>query len=426
MKPFPALPFLAPALMAAAIPQQALAQVAVADSGDTGWVILCSLLVLLAALPGLVLRHAGLVNVRSALCVATHGLVVAALVSLLWGMAGYSLAYAPGSGWLGGGGHLLLANMAALRDGLTVPDSAFALFQMALAILAACLLPGAVAERVRIGWMATFAALWLLLVYAPVVHWVWGGGWLGGLGVMDFSGALVVHLCAGFSALALLLIVGRRQAATASHAPVLGLVGGALIWIGWAGIVGGWVLGATDDAATAILNGHFAACAGALGWMAAERFASGRVTAMSVISGALAGLAAISSCAALVGMGGAMVIGLLAALVARIGKALLARRIDDATDVFVIHGLGGLTGTLLLVPFVLPALGGVGFAAGISLSSAFVAQLIGIAMVALWAMVGSAIIALILSAVVPARISAQQETDGLDLMQLGQQSWDFR
>jgi Amt family ammonium transporter len=147
---------------------------------------------------------------------------------------------------------------------------------------------------------------------------------------------------------------------------------------------------------------------------------------MGVVSGALAGLVAISACAALVGTGGAMVIGLLAALVARTGKAVLAKRIDDAADVFVIHGLGGLTGTLLLVPFVLPALGGVGFAAGISLSGAFVAQLIGIAIVALWAMVGSAIIALILSAVVPARISAQQETDGLDLTQLGQQGWDFR
>jgi Amt family ammonium transporter len=426
MKPIPAISFLAATLFLAAIPQPAMAQVAVADSGDTGWVILCSLLVLLAALPGLMLRHAALVNVRSALCVAMQGAVVTALVSLLWGMAGYSLAFAPGSGWLGGGAHLLLANMAALREGLTVPESAFALFQMALAILAACLLPGAVAERVRIGWMATFAALWLLLVYAPVVHWVWGGGWLGALGVMDFSGALVVHLCAGFSALTLLLIVGRRQGATAGHAPVLGLVGCTLTWIGWAGIVGGWVLGATDDAATAILNGHFAACAGALGWMAAERFLSGRVTAMGVVSGALAGLVAISACAALVGTGGAMVIGLLAALVARTGKAVLAKRIDDAADVFVIHGLGGLTGTLLLVPFVLPALGGVGFAAGISLSGAFVAQLIGIAIVALWAMVGSAIIALILSAVVPARISAQQETDGLDLTQLGQQGWDFR
>ncbi|WP_242124562.1 ammonium transporter [Sphingobium sp. Sx8-8] len=421
MKRFPAL-----ALLAAAIPQPALAQVAVADSGDTAWVMLCSLLVLLAALPGLALRHAGLVHVRGALSIVMQGLVVAALVSLLWGMAGYSLAYAPGSGWLGGRAHLFLADLAALREGLTVPESAFALFQMALAIFAACLLPGAVAERVRTGWMALFAALWLLLVYAPVVHWVWGGGWLGRIGVMDFSGALVVHLCAGFSALSLLLIVGRRRNATAGHAPVLALAGGALLWIGWAGIVGGWVLGATDDAATALLNGHFAACAGALGWMAVERFLGGRVTAMGVVSGAMAGLVAISASAALVGTAGAMAIGLLAAAVARGAKALLSGRIDDAADVFVIHGLGGLTGTLLLLPFVLPVLGGVGFAAGIGLGSAFVAQAIGIAVVGLWAMVGSAIIALILSAVVPARVGAQQEAEGLDLALLGQQGWDFR
>lgn len=415
-------------LAALLLPQTAFAQVTVvADSGDIGWVIVSALLVLLAAIPGLALRHAGLVNVRSALSVTAQGLAVAATVSLLWGVVGYSLAYAPGSGWLGGRAHLFLADLSALREGLTVPDAAFALFQTALAVFAACLLPGAVAERVRLGWMVTFAALWLLLVYAPVVHWVWGGGWLGRLGVMDFSGALVVHVSAGFSALTLALIVGKRRAATVSpHAPVLALAGGGLLWIGWAGIVGGWVLGATADAATAILNAHFAACAGVVGWMLADRFIGGRVTGTGLVSGALSGLVAISASAALVGTGGAMVIGLIAAVVARTGKALLGERVDDAADVFVIHGLGGLTGVLLLVPFVLPALGGVGFAEGISLGGAFLSQLIGLSVVALWAMVGSAIIALILSAVVPARVKAQQEADGLDLLQHGQQGWDFR
>ncbi|KEQ52232.1 ammonium transporter [Sphingobium chlorophenolicum] len=414
---------LLPALMA---PQTATAQVAVADSGDTAWMILCGVLVLLAALPGLILRHAGLVRARSALSVGMQGLVVAAGVSLLWGIVGYSLAYAPGSGWLGGRAHVLLADLGALRDGLTVPESAFVLFQMGLAIFAACLLPGAVAERVRLGWMAVFALLWLLLVYAPVVHWVWGGGWLANLGVMDFAGALVVHLCAGFSALALTLVVGKRRAVSGGHAPLLGLAGGALLWIGWAGIVGGWAFGATDNAATAILNAHFAACAGAFGWILVERIDLGRVTATGTISGALTGMVAISASVALVGPGGAMAIGLIAALLCRVVKALLGERIDDAADVFLIHGLGGLIGMLLLIPFVLPVLGGVGFAAGISLSGAFVAQLAGIAAVALWAMAGSAIIALMLSVVVPARIGVRDEAEGLDLAQHGQQSWDFR
>ncbi|AMK23781.1 MULTISPECIES: ammonium transporter [unclassified Sphingobium] len=413
-------------LSALIAPETAMAQVAVADSGDTAWMILCGVLVLLAALPGLMLRHAGLVHARSALSVGMQGLVVAAGISLLWGIIGYSLAYAPGSGWLGGRAHILLANLGALRDGLTVPESAFALFQMGLAVFAACLLPGAVAERVRLGWMTAFALLWLLLVYAPVVHWVWGGGWLAGLGVMDFAGALVVHLCAGFSALALVLIVGKRRAVSGGHAPLLSLAGGVLLWIGWAGIVGGWAFGATDNAATAILNAHFAACAGAFGWMLVERIDLGRVTTTGAVSGALAGLVAISASVALVGPGGAMMIGLIAALLCRVAKALLGARIDDAADVFLIHGLGGLIGVLLLVPFVLPALGGVGFAAGISLGGAIVAQVIGIVVVALWAMAGSAIIALMLSVIVPARIGAREEEEGLDLTQHKQQSWDFR
>ena len=410
-----------------AAPQPASAQVAVADSGDTGWMMVCALLVLLAAVPGLALRHAGLVNVRNALAAPAQAIAVAAGASLAWGMIGYSLAYAPGSGWLGGGANLLLEGLGALREGLTVPESAFVLFQMALAIFAACLLPGAMAERARIGWIAAFAPLWLLIVYAPIAHWVWSGGWLAQLGVMDFAGGLVVHGAAGFSALALLLILGRRRAAAdPGHAPVLGIAGGALLWIGWGGMVGGWALGATDDAASAILNAHFAACAGVLGWMLGDRLSGGRIKATGLISGALAGLVAVSASAALVGPGGAMLIGLIGAIVSRLGKGLLGSRIDDAADIFVIHGLGGVAGVLALPLFVQPLLGGVGFEAGISLASALLAQAIGVAIVALWAMVGSAIVALLLSVLLPMRGTAQEEADGLDAVQHGQQGWDFR
>ena len=410
-----------------AAPQPASAQVAVADSGDTGWMMVCALLVLLAAVPGLALRHAGLVNVRNALAAPAQAIAVAAGASLAWGIIGYSLAYAPGSGWLGGGANLLLEGLGALREGLTVPESAFVLFQMALAIFAACLLPGAMAERARIGWIAAFAPLWLLIVYAPIAHWVWSGGWLAQLGVMDFAGGLVVHGAAGFSALALLLILGRRRAAAdPGHAPVLGIAGGALLWIGWGGMVGGWALGATDDAASAIINAHFAACAGVLGWMLGDRLSGGHIKATGLISGALAGLVAVSASAALVGPGGAMLIGLIGAIVSRLGKALLGSRIDDAADIFVIHGLGGVAGVLALPLFVQPLLGGVGFEAGISLASALLAQAIGVAIVALWAMVGSAIVALLLSVLLPMRGTAQEEADGLDAVQHGQQGWDFR
>ena len=410
-----------------AAPQPAGAQIAaVADSGDTGWMMLCAVLVLLAALPGLMLRHMAMVNVRNGLAIAAQTAAVAAGVSLAWGIAGYSLAYAPGSGWLGGGGNLLLAQLGTLREGLTVPESAFVLFQMSLAIFAACLLPGALAERARLGWITALASLWLVLVYAPVVHWVWGGGWLASLGVMDFAGALVIHVSAGFSALALALIIGRRRSPGGGHAPLLGMAGGALVWIGWAGIVGGWALGATDDAATAILNSHFGACAGALSWMAIDRIAAGRSTATGMMSGALAGLVAVSASAALVGMGGAILTGVAAVIICRAGKALIASRIDDAADIFVIHGLGGLTGMLLMPVMVLPALGGVGFEPSITLGGALTSQSIGIVVVALWSMIGSAIAALILSVILPMRGDAQEESDGLDSVQHGQQGWDFR
>lgn len=414
-------------LLFVAAPQPAGAQVAVADSGDTGWMLVCALLVLMAALPGLALRSAGMTNVRSALALPAQIVAAAAGVALAWGVIGYSLAFGSGNLWLGGGANLMLRGLGTLREGMTVPESAFVLFQMAMATFAACLLPGAVAERVRIGWVIAFAPLWLLIVYVPVAHAIWGGGWLAALGVMDFAGGLVMHGAAGFSALSLLLILGRRRGTTGrGHSQLLAMAGGALLWIGWAGMVGGWALGATDDAASAILNAHFAACAGVLGWMALDVAFSGRARATGAVSGALTGLVAISASAPLVGPGGAMLVGLIGALVARLGKKWVGGRIDDGGDVFAIHGLGGVAGALALPLFVQPQLGGVGFEAGISLGGAMLAQLIGIVVVALWAAVGSAIVALLLSAIMAGRGSAQDEAKGLDVAQHGQQGWDFR
>lgn len=416
-----------PLLLIAALPTPALAQVAAADSGDTAWMILCALLLLLAALPGLMLRHAGQVNVRSALAVMTQGAAVVAIGSLLWAIVGYSIVYAPGSAWLGGGGNLLLANLGQLRDGLTVPESAFVLFQMALALLAVALLVGAVAERARMGWFILFAPLWMLLVYAPIAHALWAGGWLADLGVMDFAGGLTVHVTAGFSALALALIAGqRREPPLTGHAPLLTLGGGALMWVGLSGAVGGWALGATDDAATAILNHHFAACAAALAWGLVDLALTRKTSATGVLSGALAGIAAISASAALVGTGGAMLIGVIAAIVCRIGAGILDGRIDDGASLFAIHGLGGLIGAILLPFFVLPLLGGVGFDVNISLSSALISQISGLAAVALWAMIGTSMAALIVSTMMPMRGPATDEADGLDIVQHGQQAWDFR
>lgn len=408
-------------------PDAARAQVAVADSGDTAWMMLCALLMFAAALPGLMLRHAGQVNVRNALSVMAQGAGVAAVASIGWAIAGYSLVYAPGSEWLGGGGNLLLANLGQLRDGLTVPESAFVLFQLAAVLVAACLLVGGVAERTRIGWFLPFTLLWLLLVYVPVAHAVWAGGWLAGLGVMDFAGGLVVHMVAGFSVLALALIVGpRREPSGGGHSMVLSMAGSALVWIGLSGLVGGWALGATDDAATALLNHHLAACAAALTWALLDRLLAARSSASGILSGALAGIAAIAASAALVGTGGAMLIGVIAALASRIAAAIVGRRVDDGAGIFLIHGMGGATGALLLPVFALPLFGGVGFDADVHFSNALIYQAIGVLIVALWAMVGSAIAALIVSIIIPMRVDAPMEAAGLDAAQHGQQGWDFR
>lgn len=391
------LPIL-PVLLAAAAPVPAFAQVQAADSGDTAWMLTCALFVCLAAVPGSMLRHAGQARAKDALSIMAQGAVIVAGVSLLWAMIGYSLAYAPGGRWLGGGANILLSGLAPLRDGLTVPESAFALFQLGLALLAAGIVAGAVAGRARFGWVAIFAPLWTLLVYAPVAHWMWGGGWLADLGALDFSGAIVLNVSAGVSALVATLMVGRRSGIRArpehdsGHAPVLTLGATGLVWIGWFGVGGGWAPGASDDAATAILNIHFAACAAALGWAAVERLRTGRVSATGIASGAVAGLVAISASAGLVGAGGAMLIGLIAGACCQLATGLAARlRADDVGNVVAIHAVGGMLGALLLAPFTLPALGGVGFAAGVGLFAVLATQAVAIAAVALWSALGTAI-----------------------------------
>lgn len=424
MRALASFPLIAAAI---ALPQSAHAQSIGADSGDTAWMIVCALILLLAALPGLALRHAGLANARNSLSAAAQGLGMAAAASLAWGIAGYSLAYAPGGSWLGGGANLFMGGMADLREGLTVPESAFALFQMALALLGVTLIAGALTERARFGWMLLFAPLWLLIVYAPIARWMWGGGWLAELGALDFAGALVVHLTAGCSALVLGLIIGPRERTERSgHAPLLTLAGSAMLWVGLMAANGGWALGA-PDAASALLNTHFAACAGLIGWALTDRLLSGRTSATGLASGAIAGLVAISASAGLVGGAGAMAIGLIAAIACRIVAGVIGRgRIDDPARIFVLHGVGGLIGALLLIPFTPATLGGVGFDPSVGFAAIITAQLIGIASIAAWAVLGSAILGLGLSFILPMRVAADEGADGLDIAHHGQQGWDFR
>jgi len=421
---------LAAIAMLAAVPGPALAQgpaAPAADGADMAWILGATALVLLAALPGFILFHAGAVRARAALSVAVHVVVGVALASLAWAVAGYSLAFAPGSYWIGGGANVGFANLAGLRAGMTLSEPGFALFQTALALLPPALLIGAVAERVRLGWLALFIPLWTLIVYAPVARWLWSS-WLADLGTRDFAGGLAIHGLAGVSALVLALLVGRREGGGAQarpgHSPLLRLAGAGLLWIGLLALAGGSALAATDDAAFALLNSHLAACAGALGWAGLASLTGGRPSASGLASGAIAGLVAAASAAGFMGAIGAIAIGFLGALACFLAARLVAARgIDDPGQVFALHGVGGLAGALLLVPLAAGALGGVGYAGEATLPSQLVAQLVGIATIILWGGVWTFLLALLVSIVTPMRVPVEHERSGLDEAVHGERAW---
>ena len=405
----------------------------VADSGDTAWVLVSAAFVLLMAAPGLTLFYGGLVRAKSFLSVLVQCGAIVAVSSLLWVVCGYTLAFGPVSnGWLGGGSALMLRDLGNVRDGLAIPESAFALFQLTFAAITPALMAGAWVDRARFGWVLGFCALWGLVVYAPVAHWIWGGGWLATrFGTLDFAGGIVVHTTAGVSALVAVLLLGKRQGFPKTlmlpHSPALTMAGAALLWMGWFGFNGGSALAANDDAASAIINTHIAASMAALAWLAIEKWKVGKPTSIGFATGAIAGLATVTPAAGFISPAAAMVFGVVAATVCYAAIQLVKQRlkIDDSLDVFAVHGVGGITGSLLLAFFLHPALGGTGYAEGMSMTSQLGAQLAGVGVVALWSAVATAIVALAVSMLIPMRVSEDEERDGLDLASHGERAWEF-
>ena len=412
---------------------QAAGTVDVADSGDTAWVLVSAAFVLLMAAPGLTLFYGGLVRAKSFLSVLVQCGAIVAVSSLLWVICGYTLAFGPvSSGWLGGGSALMLRDLGNVRDGLAIPESAFALFQMTFAAITPALMAGAWIDRARFGWVLGFCALWGLVVYAPVAHWIWGGGWLATrFGTLDFAGGIVVHTTAGVSALVAVLLLGKRQGFPKTlmlpHSPALTMAGAALLWMGWFGFNGGSALAANDDAASAIINTHIAASMAALAWLAIEKWKVGKPTSIGFATGAIAGLATVTPAAGFISPAAAMVFGVIAATVCYAAIQLVKQRlkIDDSLDVFAVHGVGGITGSILLAFFLHPALGGTGYAAGMGMASQLGAQLAGVGVVALWSAVATAIVALAVSMLIPMRVSEDEERDGLDLASHGERAWEF-
>ncbi|MGE5722997.1 MAG: ammonium transporter [Sphingomonadales bacterium] len=401
------------------------------DHGDTALLFVCSGLVLFMTLPGLALFYGGLVRAKNFLSVLMHCFAIASLVSVLWFLGAYSLVFGGTGPWIGNLASAGLAHLEGVRAGLTVPENVFALYQMMFAVITPALIVGAFPERVRFGWLMLFSGLWLLLVYVPVAHWVWGGGWLAGLGTLDFAGGIVVHTTAGISALMLAIMIGRRrgfpQAMIPPHSPALTMVGAGMLWVGWFGFNGGSALAANGYAGDALLATHLASSAAALTWAGLERVKIGKATSVGLVTGAIGGLATVTPAAGYISPAGGVAMGVISAFVC-FGAVLLIKqrwRVDDSLDVFAIHGVGGMLGSLLLAFFASSALGGNGSAGYRPIATQFGAQLIGVAVAIAWTALLTWLIARAAALLVPMRVDAEAEHDGLDLHSHGERAYEF-
>ena len=419
----------------AAVPAAAgqLVEVPVADTGDTAWVLTASALVLMMTIPGLALFYGGLVRSKNFLSVLIQCGAIAGASSILWIVIGYSLAFsADGSEYIGSLANFMFNDMVAIREGQSIGELVFGLFQMTFAIITPALMVGAWVERARFGWVMAFTTLWTLMVYIPVARWVWGGGWLADMGVIDFAGGIVVHTTAGVSALVTAIMIGKRtgwpRQLMLPHSPALTVAGAGLLWVGWFGFNGGSALTASDvGAASAIINTHLAASVAAVVWIIIERFKVGKSTAIGFATGAIAGLATITPAAGSVGAGGAFIIGMMGSIVCFYAVSLIKFKlqIDDSLDVFAVHGVGGMLGSLLLAVFADSMFGGIGYVDGASMGSQFVTQLVGVGVVALWSIVVSVIIGFAVSMVIPMRVSVDAEREGLDITSHGERAWEM-
>jgi len=418
------------AVLLAAAPARA----AELDSGDTAWLLTSTALVLFMTLPGLALFYGGLVRSRHVLSVLMHCVTVACLASILWLAVGYSLAFGNGGGAnavVGGLERAFLAGVGPDALSGTIPETVFFMFQMTFAIITPALIVGAYPERVKFPAVVLFSGAWLILVYAPVTHWVWGGGWLAELGVMDFAGGIVVHTTAGVSALVFAIMLGARSGfpreVRPPHSPGMTMIGAAMLWVGWFGFNAGSALAADGNAGMAMLVTHISAAAASLTWMAIEWIKYGRPSLVGTVTGTIAGLATITPASGFVGPLGGLVYGVASGMLCFVAVQAIKQRfkIDDSLDVFAVHGVGGILGTLLTAFFALPALGGLGLPEGATAFSQLGVQALGAGAVALWAGLASFVILKAVLAWSGLRVDAEQETEGLDVTVHGEHAYDY-
>ncbi len=399
------------------------------NTGDTAWVLISTALVLMMTLPGLALFYAGMVRKKNILSTMMHSYGAAAVVSVMWVLVGYSLAFSEGSmnAFVGGLGNVMLAGVGMDAMSGTIPTILFVAFQMTFAVITVAILAGSLAERVKFSSFMVFSALWVVLVYAPICHWVWGGGWLTG-DALDFAGGTVVHINAGVAGLVLAALLGRRQGYQKEfHAPAnlaLTLIGTGLVWVGWFGFNGGSALGANAAAGMALVVSQVAAAVGALTWLVAERVVRGKASALGGASGAIAGLVGITPAAGFVTVGGAMVIGVLTALGCfyMIGSLKRKMGIDDSLDAFGLHGVGGIIGAVLTGVLVSPAITGAPLEVG--LGTQLWLQIEGVLATMAYCAIVTFIIGFAIKKTMGLRVSQEEEYVGLDLALHGEKIGD--
>jgi ammonium transporter, Amt family len=409
-----------------ASPSGCLAQSSAAprlDAGNTAWMLVATALVLLMSLPGVALFYGGMVRRKNVLSTMSQTVAIAAVVSLTWCVLGYSLAMRPGNAFVGGLDRIFLGGLTldalAGNTGANIPESVFAMFQLSFAIITTALVPGAFAERMKFSAVLLFAALWSVLVYSPVAHWVWEpGGWLARLGALDYAGGTVVHINAGVAGLVCALVMGPREGfgrqAMTPYNLALTLTGGALLWVGWFGFNAGSALAADSRAGMAMLATQLAAATAAVSWMGIEWLMRGRPSALGLVSGAVGGLVAVTPASGFVTPGSALLIGLVAGVGCYLGATALKRMLgyDDALDAFGIHGVGGIIGALLTGWLAAPAIGGV--------RGNMLAQLAGVGATVLYSAAMTLVVLLVIDRLVGLRVDATTESEGLDLVEHGE------
>ena len=404
------------------------------DPANTAWMITASVLVLFMTLPGLALFYGGLVRAKNVLSVLMQCFAITCMVTLTWVIAGYSIAFGDGgtlNGWYGGFDKSFLAGITVATLKGTIPESVFAMFQLTFAIITPALVIGAYAERVRFAGMLLFSLFWLLLVYCPIAHWVWGDGWLQKMGLMDFAGGTVVHLNAGVAALVCALVLGRRRGFPDSPMPphnlAMTVTGACMLWVGWFGFNAGSALAADGSAGMAMLVTHIGAATGSLAWLLCEWMRYGKPSVLGIVTGMVAGLGTITPASGFVGPMGAIAIGAVAGVACFFATTWMKRtlKIDDSLDVTPVHGVGGIIGTLLTGVFAAASLGGVGYPEGMTMQKQVMVQLTGVLAVGAWSGIVTWVLLKLSDAITGMRVTGDEETEGLDTVEHNEKGYNL-